>query len=181
MIINSSAMAEAERIAFIAAENDLTILLSGESGTGKELFAHSIHTASPRAKNPFVVVNCGAIPRELVESELFGYEGGSFTGGDRKGRPGKFELADNGTLFLDEIGDMPLSAQTSLLRFLQEKEVTRVGGHASRKLNVRVIAATHRDLQEMSNKNNFRFDLFYRLNVMPIRIPPCANEETTFF
>lgn len=177
IVANSQSMRQAERLARMAAGNDMTILLCGESGTGKELFAHAIHSAGHRANGPFVVVNCGAIPRELVESELFGYEGGSFTGGDRKGRPGKFELADKGTLFLDEIGDMPLVAQTSFLRFLQEKEVTRVGGRHSHRLNVRIIAATHRNLEEMVHKNTFRLDLFYRLNAMSIKIPPLRERS----
>lgn len=126
----------------MAAQSDVTTLILGESGTGKELFAQSIHNGGRRANAPFVVVNCGALPRNLVQSELFGYDEGSFTGASRLGKPGKFELADNGTIFLDEIGEMPLEAQVSLLRLLQNGEVTRVGGKHTRLVNVRVLAAT---------------------------------------
>lgn len=157
------------------AARQTTVLLLGESGTGKELFAQAIHNASPRAGKPFVAVNCGALPRSLVESELFGYAQGTFTGGDKNGKPGKFELADEGTIFLDEIGDMPLDAQVALLRLLQDGEVTRVGGKTSRKVSVRVIAATNKNLQEALETHSFRADLFYRLNVFPILIPPLSE------
>lgn len=132
----------------LAAHSDITTLIIGESGTGKELFAQAIHNASSRANQPFVVVNCGALPRNLVQSELFGYDEGAFTGASRQGKPGKFELADGGTVFLDEIGEMPLEAQVSLLRLLQNREVTRVGGKSARRINIRVIAATNRNLEE---------------------------------
>lgn len=152
--------------------SDSTVLLTGESGTGKELFAQSIHNASHRNAGPFLAVNCGAIPRDLVQSELFGYEDGAFTGSRRGGAAGKFELADGGTLFLDEIGDMPLEAQASLLRVLQEGEVMRIGGKRPLKVNVRIIAATNRDLKKDIEHGSFRRDLYFRLNVISLPIPP---------
>ncbi|MFZ5641878.1 MAG: sigma-54-dependent Fis family transcriptional regulator [Bacillota bacterium] len=152
------------------ARSSSTILLQGASGTGKEMFAQAIHNASGRRCGPFVVINCGAIPRELVESELFGYEDGAFTGAKKGGRPGKFELASGGTIFLDEIGDMPLDIQTSLLRVLQERQVTRIGGQKSISVNTRVIAATNKNLAEEVEKGNFRLDLYYRLNVINLQI-----------
>lgn len=153
------------------ARSSSTILLQGESGTGKEIFAQAIHNASGRRKGPFVVINCGAIPRELVESELFGYEDGAFTGAKRGGRPGKFELADGGTIFLDEIGDMPLDIQASLLRVLQERQVTRIGGQKTIPINTRVIAATNKNLNDEVDKGHFRLDLYYRLNVITFQLP----------
>jgi len=167
----SSGMQRAIHLAQIAARNTYTVLIQGESGTGKELFAQAIHNAS-LAGQPFVAVNCAAIPETLIESELFGYEGGAFTGASRNGRPGKFELANDGTIFLDEIGEMPLNIQTVLLRVLQERSVTRIGGLRSIPVNVRVIAATNKDLAVEAPKGNFRQDLFYRLNVFKIDIPP---------
>lgn len=152
------------------ARSSSTIMLQGESGTGKEIFAQAIHNASGRRSGPFIVINCGAIPRELVESELFGYEDGAFTGAKRGGRPGKFELANGGTIFLDEIGDMPLDIQVSLLRVLQERQVTRIGGQKSIPINTRVIAATHKNLADEVDKGNFRLDLYYRLNVITFQI-----------
>jgi transcriptional regulator with PAS, ATPase and Fis domain len=146
--------------------------LTGESGTGKELFARGIHAASPRADGPFVALNCGAIPAELIQSELFGYAGGSFTGADRKGRPGKFELADKGTLFLDEIGEMPLAMQVNLLRVLEERRVVRVGGSRTVDVDVKIIAATNKDLEAEVAQGRFRADLLFRLNVVRIHIPP---------
>lgn len=154
------------------ARSNTTVLLLGESGTGKELFAQSIHNASPRASRPFVAVNCGALPRNLVESELFGYEDGAFTGASRAGKPGKFELADGGTIFLDELGEMPMDAQVSLLRLLQNGEVTRIGGKSSRTVSVRIIAATNRNLEEAVRQHAFRQDLYYRLNVFSLVLPP---------
>lgn len=168
-----NAVTNARRIA----ETDITVLLLGESGTGKELFAQSIHNASPRKGKPFVVVNCGALPHELVQSELFGYTEGAFTGASRQGNPGKFELADRGTIFLDEIGEMPLDVQVNLLRLLQNKEVTRVGGKSSRIVDVRIIAATNRDLQKAVSEHAFRADLYYRLNVFPIQIPGLRDRQ----
>ncbi|WP_235811130.1 sigma 54-interacting transcriptional regulator [Syntrophomonas wolfei] len=149
-----------------------TILITGESGTGKELFAQAIHNGSERKNWPFVRINCAALPENLLESELFGYEEGAFTGARKGGKPGKFELAKGGTIFLDEIGDMPLTMQTKLLTVLQEKVVERVGGTTPIAINVRVIAATNRDLEEMVEKQEFREDLYYRLNVVGLNIPP---------
>ncbi|MCK9905392.1 sigma 54-interacting transcriptional regulator, partial [Frankia sp. Cpl3] len=154
------------------AKSDTTILITGESGTGKELFAHAIHAASRREMGPFIRVNCAAIPDTLLESELFGYEEGAFTGAVRKGKKGKFELADRGTILLDEIGDMPLPLQAKLLRVLQEKEVERVGSTRPMSIDVRVIASTNRDLAGRIKEGTFREDLYYRLNVVNISIPP---------
>jgi DNA-binding NtrC family response regulator len=149
---------------------DSTVLLLGESGTGKELFARAIHQLSPRASKTMVAINCAAIPESLIENELFGHERGAFTGADSR-RPGKFELAHGGTIFLDEIGELPLAAQSKLLRVLEEKMVERLGGTVPFRADVRVIAATNRDLQAAAATNEFRSDLFYRLNVFPIKIP----------
>ncbi len=171
IIGSSKSIVEAKKIAKKAAKSTTTVLLHGESGTGKELFAQAIHNESPRKNKPFVFINCGAIPRELVASELFGYVEGAFTGAKRGGHPGKFELADEGTIFLDEIGDMPLDTQANLLRVLETKSIVRVGGHNVIPTDVRVIAATHKDLKEEVERGNFREDLYYRLNVMPITTP----------
>jgi transcriptional regulator with PAS, ATPase and Fis domain len=149
-----------------------TLLITGESGTGKELFAQAIHNASSRKLGPFIRINCAALPENLLESELFGYEEGAFTGAKKGGKPGKFELAKGGTIFLDEIGDMPLTMQTKLLSVLQERVVERVGGTTPLPINVRVIAATNRKLEEMVASHEFREDLYYRLNVVQLRIPP---------
>ncbi|MCT4634506.1 MAG: sigma 54-interacting transcriptional regulator [Firmicutes bacterium] len=165
------------KVSKLVSDTDATILLNGESGTGKELFAQSIHNASKRKGNSFVFLNCGAIPRELVASELFGYVEGAFTGARKGGTPGKFELADGGTIFLDEIGDMPLDAQANLLRVLETKEVMRVGGHDLIPIDVRVIAATHKNLNEEVKRGNFRQDLFFRLNVMPITTPSLRERK----
>lgn len=161
----------------VSSRTDSTVLLSGESGTGKELFAQAIHNASPRQHEAFIALNCGAIPRDLVQSELFGYADGAFTGSRRGGSAGKFELADGGTLFLDEIGEMPLEAQTSLLRVLQESEVLRIGAAQPVKVNVRIIVATHCNLPEAVEKNAFRRDLYYRLNVISLEIPPLRDRR----
>ncbi len=168
----SPAILEAVRIARLAAAGAANILLQGESGTGKELFAQAIHHHGPRSAGPFIVVNCGAIPRELIGSELFGYEEGAFTGASRGGRPGKFELAGGGTIFLDEIGDMPLEQQAALLRVLQEKKLVRIGGSRVIPADVRVICATNKNLAHEVVKGTFRQDLYYRLNVIAITIPP---------
>ncbi|MCO4321590.1 sigma-54-dependent Fis family transcriptional regulator [Aliidiomarina quisquiliarum] len=154
-----------------AATLSSTLLLNGESGTGKEWFAQSIHNASERANQPFIALNCGAIPRELVASELFGYAQGAFTGARNKGNPGKFELANGGTIFLDEIGDMPLDAQVHLLRVLEERVVTRIGGNTPIPVDVRVIAATHKNLYEAVENGTFRKDLYFRLRVIQLEIP----------
>jgi PAS domain S-box-containing protein len=156
----------------LASANESNVLLTGESGTGKEMFAHSIHNQSERSKGPFVAVNCGAIPRELIASDLFGYQDGAFTGAARGGRPGKFELASGGTLFLDEIGDMPLEQQIALLRVLQDRTITRIGGDRPFVVDVRIICATNKDLREEIRKGTFRQDLYYRLNVSMIKLPP---------
>lgn len=171
----SPALKEAMRLARLAATSNSTVLLHGETGTGKEIFAQSIHNSSARADGPFVAVNCAAIPRELINTELFGYEGGSFTGADRQGRSGKFEQAHGGTLFLDEIGDMPLDLQTALLRAIETHTIVRIGGQRVIPVDVRIIAATHKDLREEARRGNFRADLFYRLNVLTITIPPLRD------
>ncbi|MRX73956.1 PAS domain-containing protein [Bacillus lacus] len=160
-----------EKVKSVAAA-DSAVLIRGESGTGKELFAHSIHLLSDRNKEPFIKVNCGAIPEHLLESELFGYEEGAFTGAKRGGKKGKFLLADKGTIFLDEIGDMSLHMQVKLLRVLQEKEIEPVGGVKTLPLNVRVIAATNKPLEQMIHNGSFREDLYYRISVIPIHVPP---------
>ena len=166
------ALQNAVSLARIAADNNATVLLTGESGTGKELFAQSIHNGSRRKNGPFVALNCAALPKSLIESELFGYEAGSFTGARREGSAGKFELANGGTIFLDEIGDMPLDVQASLLRVLQNREVSRIGSTKATKIDVRIIAASNRNLQEMIRTQDFRADLYYRLNVLKLRLPP---------
>ena len=160
------------------ADSDANILLYGESGTGKEMFAQGIHNASRRKNQPFVFINCGAIPRDLVASELFGYVEGAFTGARKGGQPGKFELSDGGTLFLDEIGDMPLDTQAMLLRVLETRQVVRVGGYDVLPVDVRVIAATHKNLKTEVEKGNFRSDLYYRLNVMPIYTPALRERRS---
>ncbi|WP_461204657.1 sigma-54-dependent Fis family transcriptional regulator [Clostridium sp. DL1XJH146] len=169
---NSIQLKEAIRIAKIASKSSSNILVNGESGTGKELLVQSIHNASTRCNESFISINCAAIPSELIESELFGYEEGAFTGASKNGRPGKFELADGGTIFLDEIGEMPLHMQAKLLRVIQENQITRIGGTDFIDIDVRIISATNKDLLKESNEGNFRRDLFYRLNVLNIELPP---------
>lgn len=159
------------------AESDSTVLILGESGTGKEMFARAIHTNSPRKDRPFIAINCAAIPETLLESELFGYDDGAFTGARRGGKPGKFEMATGGTLFLDEIGDMPLHMQVKILRVLQEGVVERVGSLKTAKVNVRIIAATHRNLNQLVKEGGFREDLYYRLNVVPISVPSLRERK----
>lgn len=168
---------DTKELARRAAEREGTVLLLGETGTGKELLAHAIHAASRRASGPLVTLNAAAIPEALLEAELFGVEPGAFTGAGPKSRPGKFQLADGGTLFLDEVGDMPLSLQPKLLRVLQEGEVEALGSNRVRSVNVRVIAATSRDLKAMVEAGSFRPDLYYRLNVLPIRLPPLRERR----
>lgn len=172
IIGNSAPLAEAMRIARAAARNTLPVLLVGESGTGKEVFAQAIHSASARAEQPFIAVNCAALPRDLIESELFGYVGGAFTGARREGSPGKFRAAQGGTIFLDEISEMSHAAQASLLRVLQEQEVSSVGSSETEPLNVRVIAATNRNIAEAVDAGQLRADLYYRLNVLAIELSP---------
>ncbi len=168
---NCTVMLGLKEAAKKVAKTNSSVLILGESGTGKELFAHSIHQASPRKNAPFITVNCGTLPEDLIESELFGYEGGSFTGAKREGKQGLFQAAEGGTIFLDEIGDLPLSMQVKLLRVLQEKEVQRIGSNVREPVNVRVLAATNRDLYEMVREGKFRPDLYYRLNVVTLYIP----------
>lgn len=171
IIGRSPAMQEIYRILARLMHTDLTVMVTGESGTGKELIARALHDLGKRSDGPFVAINMAAIPRELIESELFGHEKGAFTGAANR-MAGRFELAEGGTLFLDEIGDMPFEAQTRLLRVLQEGEFTTVGGRTSRKANVRIVAATNKDLRQLIDEGRFREDLFYRLNVVPVRLPP---------
>ncbi|WP_229253986.1 sigma-54-dependent Fis family transcriptional regulator [Dyadobacter sp. NIV53] len=156
------------------APGDTSVLITGESGTGKERIADSIHALSSRKGKPFIKVNCAALPTNLIESELFGHEKGSFTGAFEK-RTGRFEQANNGTIFLDEIGDMPLETQVKLLRVLQQKEIERIGGKAPVKVNIRIIAATNRNLEKEVAEGRFRLDLYYRLNVFPIQVPALAD------
>ena len=167
----SAPLQRALDLAMTAARNELPVVLSGESGTGKELFAHAIHTASARRGGPFVPVNCGSIPAQILEAELFGYEPGTFTGARRDGKPGRFEDAGGGTLFLDEVSELSLPAQTALLRVLQEKEVVRLGGSTPRPVDVRVVAATNKPLDVEMRAGAFRSDLYYRLNVLSIPVP----------
>lgn len=177
IITTNDNMKEVIKFAKKAAKSDCNILIEGESGTGKELISQSIHNYSDRVNYPFVAVNCGSIPRELVESELFGYEKGAFTGAAKEGKPGKFELADGGTIFLDEIGELPLDIQTKLLRVLDNSRITRIGGTYEKQLNVRIIGATNRILKEEIKKKNFRSDLYYRLNVMNIKTIPLRERK----
>ncbi|MGG4268445.1 sigma-54 interaction domain-containing protein [Peribacillus simplex] len=164
----------AERISDI----DATVLILGETGVGKDVLARNIYNRSIRSKKgDFIKINCGAIPADLLESELFGYEGGAFTGANQKGKPGMFELAESGILFLDEVGELPLQLQVKLLRALQEREIQRIGGTKPKKIDVRIIAATNRNLSEMVKSGDFREDLFYRLNVIPITIPPLRERR----
>lgn len=165
------------RFAKVAAETSANVLILGESGTGKEVFAQAIHSGSLRKNGPFIAVNCGAIPKELITSTLFGYEEGAFTGAKRGGSPGKFELADKGTLFLDEIGELPLDVQAVLLRVLDQKTFTRVGGKKNISVDVRIIAATNRNLLQESVAGHFRQDLYYRLNVLSLQLPPLRERK----
>lgn len=177
MVVNSAEMRKMLDMVVRVAKVESTILITGESGTGKELIAQTIHENSPCRKGPYIKVNCGAIPENLLESELFGYDNGAFTGARKEGKPGFFQLASGGTLFLDEIGELPLGLQVKLLRVLQSKEITRVGGTAPLKVDVRIVAATNRDLLEMVQNKQFRGDLYYRLNVLPIHVPPLRERK----
>ncbi|MDW7674632.1 MAG: sigma 54-interacting transcriptional regulator [Bacillota bacterium] len=173
----SQKMMQIKENAKMVAAGSSTVLITGESGTGKELFARAIHQNSQRHCRPFISINCSAIPDSLLESELFGYEEGAFTGAKYGGKPGKFELADGGTIFLDEIGDLPLYLQAKLLRVLQEKKIERLGGVKTKAIDVRIIAATNRELSDMINKGEFRADLFYRLCVIPLSLPPLRERK----
>lgn len=173
----SPAMTKCIGLARKFAQSDLPVLVSGESGTGKELIAHSIHSASGRANRPFVAFNCAAVTESLIESELFGYEGGAFTGALKGGKIGLFERANNGTIFLDEIGDMPYVLQSKLLRVLQERQLMRVGSQSVVSVNIRVIAATNQDLEQRIRNGQFREDLYYRLNVLPLPVPPLRERK----
>ncbi|MCB8817155.1 sigma 54-interacting transcriptional regulator [Desulfosporosinus shakirovi] len=177
LVSKNSGFIKMKKDAHRIARSSSTVLLTGESGVGKGMFAHAIHAASPRANQPFVKVNCAAIPESLLESELFGYAPGSFTGASRKGKIGYFTQAHEGTVFLDEIGDMPLSIQVKILQVLQDKEFMRVGGVRTQKVDVRIIAATNKDLREAINKGAFREDLFYRLNVIQFNLPPLRERS----
>lgn len=173
----SQKIVELKNLALKAARTNAPVLLMGESGTGKELFAHAIHHASERRLHPFIRLNCAAIPKDLLEAELFGYEPGAFTGAGSKGKPGKFELAHQGTIFLDEISDLPLEMQPKLLRVLEEKEMERLGGTRITKCDFRLITATNENLEKCVELGRFRKDLYYRLNVIPIQIPPLRERK----
>ncbi len=177
IIGESGTIKKAKRRMVQVASSDSTILITGESGTGKELFARAIHSESLRKNHPFIAVNCGAIPEMLLESELFGYEKGAFTGADSRGKPGKFEIANQGTIFLDEIGDLPLHLQVKLLHAIQNRRIDRVGGVSPIDIDVRIIAATNKNLENMIEVQEFREDLFFRLNVIPITVPPLRDRD----
>ncbi len=177
IIGNSKKMQDVKDMGQRVAKSNSNVLILGESGTGKELFAHSIHNASNRRLGPFVKLNCAAIPADLLESELFGYEEGAFTGAKKGGKEGKFELANGGTILLDEIGDMPLNMQAKLLRVLQEKEYERVGGNVIKNIDVRIIASTNKELEKLVENKKFREDLYYRLNVVTLLIPPLRERR----
>lgn len=177
IVVKAPAMHDVMKTAVRAAKYDLTLVLTGNSGVGKSMIARMVHRLSERRSGKFVDVNCGAISDSLIESELFGYEKGAFTGASSQGKKGLFEIADNGTLFLDEIGEIPMHLQVKLLRFLEGGEMVRVGGLKSIKVNTRIIAATNRDLEEMVAKGSFRSDLYFRLNVVPLRIPSLSERK----
>lgn len=177
IIGESDAINQAKKLAKKVSKTRSSILILGESGTGKELFAHSIHNESPRSNYPLIKINCASIPKDLLESELFGYEEGAFTGAKKGGKPGKFEMANNSTIFLDEIGELPMNMQAKLLRAIQEREIERIGGTKSTTLDVRIIAATNRDLEKMVKNGEFREDLYYRLNVIKVTIPSLRERK----
>ncbi|MDA8223628.1 sigma 54-interacting transcriptional regulator [Desulfosporosinus sp.] len=178
LIYHSSAMERVVNEALRVSGVNSTVLITGESGVGKEVIAKTIHQNSPRAEGPFIQINGGAIPENLLESELFGYEKGSFTGANKEGKPGMMELANGGTLLLDEVGDMPLNLQVKLLRAIQEQEIYRIGGRVPIKLNIRILSATNKNLEILVKEKKFREDLFYRLNVVPIKIPPLRERKS---
>ena len=173
---SSEAIDRIRKLVSMIVDNDASVLITGESGTGKSLLARSIHEQGNRAENPFITIECAAIPATLLESELFGYEKGAFTGAEKR-KTGRMEQANTGTLFLDEIGDMPLDLQAKMLRVLQERELNRIGGSRPVKINIRIIAATNKDLTDMVREGSFREDLFYRLNVIPIHLPPLRERQ----
>lgn len=178
IVANSHEMKKLINLAIRIAKVDSTVLIQGQSGVGKGVLSRLIHNNSPRKDEPFIKIDCGSIPEQLLESELFGYEQGAFTGAQKGGKIGLVELANNGTLFLDEIGELPLNLQTKLLRVLQDKEIIRIGAGATIPVNIRIIAATNRDLEEMVENGAFRSDLYYRLNVVPMKVPPlCERKE----
>lgn len=177
IIGSSPKIMELKDIVAKVANSDSTVLITGESGTGKEIFANAIHETSDRRDNNYIKVNCAAIPPNILESELFGYEEGAFTGAKTGGKIGKFELANHGTLFLDEIGDMSIDMQAKILRVLQEKKVERVGGNTTKEIDVRIIAATNQDLVDKIENGQFREDLYYRLNVIPLHLPPLCERQ----
>ncbi|MHB8917386.1 MAG: sigma-54 interaction domain-containing protein, partial [Desulfocucumaceae bacterium] len=178
IVVRSKKMLDLLDLARRLAAVDTTVLIVGESGAGKEVVATILHRASPRrSEKSFIKVNCGAIPRDLLEAELFGYEYGAFTGAAREGRQGLFELADGGSIFLDEVGELPLDLQVKLLRVLQDKELKRIGGSKVIKADVRVIAASNKNLMELVNLGRFRQDLYYRLNVVPLEVPPLRERK----
>ncbi len=174
---NSLGMKNVKDAIIIASRTNAAVCIRGESGTGKELFARLLHCSSQRKQQPFIAINCAAIPDNLLETELFGYEEGAFTGARRGGKPGKFELANGGTLFLDEIGDMPMQLQAKIIRVLQEKSIERVGATKSQPVDVRIISATHKDIENMVKTGEFRQDLYYRINVFPVTIPPLRQRR----
>ncbi|MDD2496855.1 MAG: sigma 54-interacting transcriptional regulator [Desulfitobacteriaceae bacterium] len=175
MIVSSSAMTKVIDIVNKVAMVDSNVLIQGESGVGKGMIAKQIHKLSGRHNGPFITIDCGAIPETLIESELFGYEGGAFTGAKKEGKKGLIELGNGGTVFFDEIGELPINLQVKLLRVIQEKRLMRIGGNRSLDINIRVLAATNRDLAELIKLRKFREDLYYRLNVVPILVPPLHN------
>jgi len=177
MVVRSPRMRDLMETIIRVAQVDSTVLITGESGTGKELLAETIHANSARKDGPFIKVNCGAIPESLLESELFGYDAGAFTGARKEGKAGYFELANGGTLFLDEIGDLPLNLQVKLLRVIQSREIVRVGGIKPLKVDIRIVAATNRNLVDMVRRKEFREDLYYRLNVVPVNVPPLRQRK----
>ena len=177
-ITGHPAMLDCLRISKLVAGIDATVLLSGETGVGKSKLAHIIHKLSTRANEPFIEINCGSISPSLIESELFGYASGAFTGATREGKAGLIEAADRGTVFLDEISELGISEQVKLLEIIQDKQLTRIGSTSKTKVDVRFIVASNRDLEEMTEQRLFRKDLFYRINVMPIYIPPLRERQS---
>lgn len=178
MIVEDNSMLEVLNTAYKVSKVESSVIILGETGVGKEGIAKYIHYSSSRKNHSFITINCGAIPNGLIESELFGYEPGAFTGASKTGKMGLFQLADKGTIFLDEVGELPQEVQVKLLRVLQEQEIEKVGGIKSIKINVRVIAATHRNLQDLISKGLFREDLYYRLCTLPIKIPPLRERKS---